>query len=184
MKGMTGKEKFVLATKLLVDKDGKKVGKTTGNALFVSSGPNEFYAGIMSFPDETIYTAFELLTEVELEDLPEKIKNDPLQEKKHLAYEIIKLIWNAEKAKTAQELFEKTFQEKEPDYIPQVFDKDILTVVEAVTVVIGSKSEAKRLIDQGAVDQNGNQVKDSLQKIAEGDKLKIGKRKFIEVKLS
>ena len=41
MKGVTGKEKYVLTTKLLVDKEGKKVGKTTGNALFLDSKPND-----------------------------------------------------------------------------------------------------------------------------------------------
>ena len=39
MRAMKGKEKFVLTTKLLVDKDGQKVGKTTGNALFLDSKP-------------------------------------------------------------------------------------------------------------------------------------------------
>ena len=51
MKALKSKEKYVLTTKLLVDKEGKKVGKTTGNALFLDVPPEEFYAGIMSFPD-------------------------------------------------------------------------------------------------------------------------------------
>ena len=54
MKAIKGKQKYVLATKLLVDKEGEKVGKTTGNALFLDTTPDNFYGGIMSFPDEVI----------------------------------------------------------------------------------------------------------------------------------
>ncbi len=78
MKAMKNKEKYVLSTKLLVDKDGNKVGKTTGNALFLDSSPEKFYGGIMSFPDEVINLSFELLTEIPLEGLAEKIKVNPI----------------------------------------------------------------------------------------------------------
>ena len=47
MKAVKGKKKYVLATKLLVDKEGKNVGKTTGNALFLDSTSEDFFAGIM-----------------------------------------------------------------------------------------------------------------------------------------
>ena len=78
MKALKSKEKYVLATKLLVDKEGNKVGKTAGNALFLDATSENFYAGIMSFPDEAIFTGFELLTEVDLTGLDEKIKKDPM----------------------------------------------------------------------------------------------------------
>src|SRR4030066_1487933 len=66
MKAIKNKEKYVLSTKLLVDKEGNKAGKTTGNALFLDSTPEDFYSGIMSFPDEVISLGFELLTEMDL----------------------------------------------------------------------------------------------------------------------
>ncbi|KKQ75572.1 MAG: Tyrosine-tRNA ligase [Candidatus Woesebacteria bacterium GW2011_GWB1_38_5] len=110
IKSIKNKEKYVLATKLLVDKDGKKVGKTAGNALFLDSSPNEFYGGIMSFPDETIFPGFELLTEVELSGLEEKITHDPMGEKKRLAYEIVKLVWSEDEANKAKSHFENTIR--------------------------------------------------------------------------
>ena len=116
MKALKNKEKFVLSTKLLIDKEGKKVGKTTGNALFLDNTPENFYGGVMSFPDEVITLAFELLTEVELEGLEEKIKQNPMSEKKRLAFEIVKLLWGEFEAKRSENYFEKTFQEKKPDY--------------------------------------------------------------------
>ncbi len=73
-KAIKNKEKYVLTTKLLVDKEGKKVGKTTGNALFLDSKPQEFYAGIMSFPDEVILLSYELLTELPIDGLDKKSK--------------------------------------------------------------------------------------------------------------
>ena len=78
MKAIKGKEKFVLSTKLLVDKEGNKVGKTTGNALFLDSTPESFYAGVLSFPDETIELGFELLTEVPLDGIAEKVNKEPI----------------------------------------------------------------------------------------------------------
>src|SRR4030066_1306032 len=77
MKSVWNKEKFILTTKLLVDKEGNKVGKTTGNALFLDSSPEDFFAGIMSFPDEIIKDGFELLTEVALTGIKEKMASDP-----------------------------------------------------------------------------------------------------------
>ena len=60
---LAGKRIGLITNHSSVDKDGNKAGKTTGNALFLDSTPEEFYAGVMSFPDETIFLSFELLTE-------------------------------------------------------------------------------------------------------------------------
>ena len=116
MKAVKNKEKYVLATKLLLDKEGKKAGKTSGNALFLDSKAKDFFGGIMSFPDEAILLGFELLTEINLFGLDDKVKANPMAEKKHLAYEVVKLIWGEEEAKSAEKDFEKTFQEKTPSY--------------------------------------------------------------------
>jgi tyrosyl-tRNA synthetase len=51
-----------------------------------------------------------------------------------------------------------------------------------VAKIVDSKSEAKRLIDQGAVDLNGSTIKDPRHKIVGGEKLKIGKKTFVKVK--
>jgi tyrosyl-tRNA synthetase len=182
MKNIKNKEKYCLMTKLLVDKDGNKVGKTTGNALFLSSGPNSFYGGIMSFPDETIYSAFELLTEVELSGLDKKILKDPLNEKKHLAYEIVKLVWGEKEAIEAQKSFEQTFQKGDLNLPAKevTVDKNE-NIVEVLAKIVGSKSQAKRLIVQRAVDINGKIIKDIQIKLSNGDILKIGKKDFVKV---
>ncbi|KKR12019.1 MAG: hypothetical protein UT39_C0001G0074 [Candidatus Woesebacteria bacterium GW2011_GWA1_39_21] len=180
MKAMKNKEKYCLTTKLLVDKEGRKVGKTTGNALFLDSTPADFYGGVMSFPDETINQGFELLTEVDLEGLAEKIKDNPMQEKKRLAYEIVKLVWGEDAANNAQDIFERTFQEKEPEYSPIAPASNLAETIAPFTN-LRSTSDAKRYINQGSVDINGTTVTDPSYKLKSGDKIKVGEKVFIKI---
>jgi tyrosyl-tRNA synthetase len=181
MKAIKGKEKFVLTTKLLVDKEGKKVGKTTGNALFLDGNPTDFYAGVMSFPDEVILLSFELLTELPLDGLAEKVNKDPMGEKKHLAYEIVKFLWGEKSADDAQKAFEVTFQEKAP-----TFDNEVKAESSLVKTIIpfsprNSMGSAKELIRQGAVDVNGERVTDGNMSLKVGDEIKVGERTFLKV---
>ncbi len=105
MKAIKNKEKYVLTTKLLVDKDGKKVGKTTGNALFLDSTPEKFFEGIMEIPDDVIPLAFELLTEVELDGVGDRSKKDPYATKLELSFEIVKFLWGETAANIAKQIF-------------------------------------------------------------------------------
>ena len=182
MKALKGKEKYVLGTKLLVDKEGNKVGKTTGNALFLDSTPENFFAGIMSFPDEVLALGFELLTEVSLAGIEKKIKNNPLAEKKHLAFEVVKILWGKKVASGAQKAFENTFQERKPEF--NILVTGNLSLCETITPFVTgqSKSSAKRLIKQGGVDVNGKTVTDPLLIIRPGNKIKVGSRTFLQVK--
>jgi len=184
MKALKDKEKFVLTTKLLVDKKGQKVGKTTGNALFLDSSPEEFFSGVMSFPDETILLGFELLTEADLREAKEQIKTNPMMAKKRLAFEVVKLLWGENKAKKAQEYFEKKFQKRKvtDDLASIVKIGEDITIADLVTLKIGSKSEAKRLIDQKAVDINGETRTNPKHPIKGGELVKIGKRIIVKVK--
>lgn len=181
MQAMKKKEKYVLTMKLLVDKEGKKVGKTTGNALFLDTSAEEFFGGIMSFPDEVIPLAFELLTEVDLTNIDKLAKENPLREKKRLAFEIVKLLWSESDAKTAQEKFEKSFQEKTPSFEEKIEVKDSLIETIAQIDSIDSLSQAKRLIKQGAVDIDGKMIKDINYKIRGNEKIKVGKKVFVKV---
>ena len=179
VKALTGREKYVLTIKLLEDKEGKKVGKTEGNAIFLDEPPEKIFGGVMAFPDQMLMTAFELFTELELAKLEREIKNDPLNQKKRLAFEVVKIIYGEEKARQAQEKFEKDFQLKNPTYDLKIKLNENL--LETIFPLLGSKSEAKRLISSGSVDVNGKTVKNYLAKIKKGDKIKIGKKIFATV---
>ncbi|MCX6704524.1 MAG: tyrosine--tRNA ligase [Candidatus Woesebacteria bacterium] len=181
MKAMKNKEKYVLTTKLLIDKEGNKVGKTTGNALFLDSTPENFYAGIMSFPDEILPLSFELLTEIPLDGLAERIKKDPMGEKKHLAFEIIKFLWGESAANSAQNAFEKTFQEKAPTFDIKVKAEETLAKTIIPFTPRQSMSSAKELIKQNAIDVNGKAISDPAFKVKVGDEIKVGGRTFLKV---
>jgi len=118
MKILKGKEKFVLTTKLLVDKEGRKAGKTTGGALFLNTPAVEMFGGIMAFPDEVIVSAFELLTTIPLKQVfaykkeLKRKKVNPMDLKKRLAFEIVKLNYGEKMAREAKEEFERVFKEK------------------------------------------------------------------------
>lgn len=185
MRKLKGKEKFVLTTKLLVDSKGEKVGKTAGNALFLNASPTDMYGGIMSFPDEVIPLAFELLT---LVDMPTKTK--PMEQKKRLAFEIVKLYYGEEKAKAAQAEFERVFQKRElPSKIaaaPQVVKAAKYPIFKLcfLSGATAGTAEAKRLITQGGVRFEGKKIQDPQQKVKVrgGEILEIGKRKKLKIK--
>ncbi len=194
MKALKGKEKFVLTTKLLVDSQGEKVGKTAGNALFLSASPTDMYGGVMSFPDEAIIPGFELLTEVSMEEIENDKKalkegKNPMTLKKKLAREIVKMLYSEKEAKEAEKEFERVFQKGEepiaPTHKKMLNGKYTLAELVYYSASATSKAEAKRLIEQGGVDVDGEKILDSEAEIriekGETKALKVGKRRFLKI---
>lgn len=193
MSAMKNKEKYVLTMKLLVDKEGDKVGKTAGNALFLNATPEELFGGIMSFPDEVLIGSLESLTLIpmeEIEKLSESLKNgaNPMDIKKRLAFEVVALHHSKEQAQKAQEEFERVFQNHEAS-IHHISIYDIRTPEQNIIDLLveaklaSSRSEAKRLIEQKAVDIDGKTIVDSNFKgFKSGMIIKAGKRKFLKIK--
>jgi tyrosyl-tRNA synthetase len=155
-----GKEKFVLASKLLETTDGTKMGKTTGNMVRLDEDPKDIYGKIMASPDELIMTSFEILTVADFDELDEYKKRldsgeNPIELKKELAFRVTSELKGEEDAKLAQQYFENIFQnntedenieEKEIEY-EEITLLDLLVQVEFAP----SKSKARQLIEQGAV---------------------------------
>lgn len=196
MRKLKNKEKFVLTTKLLIDEARNKVGKTTGNALFLNSSPEEMFGGIMSFPDDVIGLAFELLTTVPYQEVLSIQKNiklrrvNPMDLKKRLAFEIVSLNFGEKSAERAQGHFESLFQKSSsegatlPVYTLRDKQADIIDLMVAAHLA-PSRSEAKRLIRQRAVDLNGKTLdsRQTIINIASGDVIRAGKHKFVKIKL-
>lgn len=105
-----------------------------------------------------------------------------MNEKKRLAFEVVKLLWGEEKADKAQKNFEQTFQEKKPEYITHIEKGSTLEKTIARISTIGSLSAAKRLITQKAVDVDGQVIIDPNFEIKGGEKIKVGKKIFVKVK--
>ena len=193
MKAMKNKEKFVLTLKLLVDVNGKKMGKSEGNIVDLDETPENMYGQIMSWPDGVLGTGFELCTNLPMAEINEilgKLKNgaNPRNAKMRLAFEVTKINYGEKKAAEAQEYFIKTVQKKEA---PEEIGSwklaagswklaDLLVEVK----LAASKGEAKRLVEQGGVKIDGEAVKD-INKIIEitknGALIQRGKRGFVRV---
>ncbi len=190
LKATKNKEKFVLTTKLLADAQGRKVGKTTGNALFLNSSPTDMFGGVMSFPDEVLSLSFELLTQAPLTILDD-YKNQPMEAKKRLAFEIVKIYYSEQDARRAQEEFEKVVQKKEtPTEVPIInLAKTFLSGATIADVLVESKlapskSEAKRLIIQGGIEVNNQVVVDPNAPFPKENEVivRVGKRNFAKIK--
>jgi len=163
------KEKIVLAGKLLSTADGTKMGKSEGNMITLDDSSNDIYGKVMAFTDNQISIGFEILTSYDLEKL-EEINNrlssgeNPILLKKELAFEITKDIKGEQEAISAQHFFENVFQKKEVETeIPEKILNISKIQITDLLVEIGaceSKSQARRLIEQGAVKINEEKVTD------------------------
>lgn len=195
VKDYHGKEKYVMTTPLLADKDGKKIGKTEGNAIAITDSPKELFAKIMSFPDDVIVKGFEYLTRIPMEEISAIEKaivagENPMKFKKDLALTLVTMLNSEEDAKKAQESFESNVQRGElPTEIEEVklADDDEEFVTEDLLVdlnLASSKAEAKRLFQQGGVEVDGKKITETSNPLTvnDGMVIRVGKRKIVRLR--
>lgn len=180
------RESAVICTGYLPGTDGRKMSKSWGNAIWLSDDPNEMYGKIMSITDDLIIPYFELATKVsdqEFEGIKKELSGgvNPMSMKIHLAKTIVEEIHGKDGAVSASKWFEDTFQKKEPTYSRKQVTKAYDNISMFVSLIEGSMASAKRMIKAGAVEVNGVRVDNQNLVLEEGDKVKIGKRKFYKV---
>jgi len=190
-KSMNNREKFVMTTPLLSDSEGRKIGKSEGNVISLTNGPENLYGKIMSLSDDVIVNAMEYLTDIpmdEIKNIEEKMKHEnPIVFKKRLAYEIVKQLNTEEDARMAEESFKSVVQDKNlPTDIPILSFRSGATVSATATAhnLVASSTEWKRLINQGAVSVNGKKIENPFMKndeLPEGGILKIGSRNYAKI---
>jgi tyrosyl-tRNA synthetase len=202
VKGQTPQQCFL--TPLLIGTDGsQKMSKSLGNYIGVTEPPNEIYGKVMSIPDSLILHYFELVTDVpdeELEEFRQALSREtinPMTLKKRLAREIVTQLYTKKAATEAEENFVRVVQEKElPDKIEDLplnlYFKDLspeqmeftsvdISKLLVVTGKVKSRSEANRLIEQGAVSIDGKKLTGPAAHIKIGSIIKIGKRRYFKV---
>lgn len=185
----------IMTTPLLEGTDGvRKMSKSYGNSINFSDSADEMFGKTMSIPDTMILPYFTLATQVkDLTAIKQTLadgKENPRNLKVRLAQEIIKLFYDQAAADGALARFEQMFVKKEvPDDIPEMSigssPKSIVDLI-AEQQLAASKGEARRLIAGGGVSLNGEKVADEkafLTPTEEGVVLKVGKRKFLKVKI-
>lgn len=181
----------VVTVKLLVGLDGKnKMSKSLGNYIAITDDPNDMYGKVMSIPDSLIKQYYELCTDVTVEALDiieNEIKTNPRDTKAKLAKLIVEMYHSEEEAEKAEEEFKKVFSNKEkPTDIPTKkidTDNEKLDNLLVLSGLVASKSEARRLIEQGAVEVDGVKIDDSQKniEIVDGLIIQVGKRRYIKI---
>jgi tyrosyl-tRNA synthetase len=191
MKSLKNKEKFVIATKLLVDPTGKKMGKSEDNMVALNQSPEEMFGKVMSWNDDLIVPAFEIITEIslgEVEEIKEGITSgkNPRDFKIRLAREIVSICYGIGDAERAEENFEKTFSKGGvPDDMVEVSagENTLLVDVLLKEKLVESKTEFRRLVSEGAITEMEKEEKVTDASIVAGPgTYKVGKRRFIKIK--
>lgn len=178
----------------------QKMSKSLGNYVAVMDPPNDMFGKLMSIPDEIMPSYFELCTNVPLDEI-ETMKTDlasgkahPMNVKKRLAKEIVSIYHSPEAGAEAQAEFERVFSSREvPQEMPEVtltaadLEDGGIRLVKLLTLaeMAPSGSEARRLIQSGAVSLDGEKQTDMTGniKITDGQILRVGKLKFAKLRL-
>lgn len=186
----------VITLPLLEGTDGvQKMSKSLGNYIGIDEPPGEIYGKVMSISDNLMLRYYELLSDLPLQEI-EQIKQgmaeghlNPRDAKARLAFELVERFHGSAEAERAGGEFEKVFRHKElPDDLPEfglIWERERMWLPYITTRVGATQgtSEARRLIQQGAVSVNGEKILDPNLELA-GDReylIKIGKRRFFRV---
>jgi tyrosyl-tRNA synthetase len=191
---------IVLTTPLLVGLDGvDKMSKSLGNYVGVEEAPREMYGKLMSISDELMWRYYELCTDLSAEGLEQlrglvaSGKLHPKRAKEGLAARIVTDFHGEAAAEGAREEFERIFHERGlPDEVPEhrFPAKDGRVYLPKLLSAVGlaaSRTEAERLLRQGAVSVDGRKLEPGAQEleVRAGEELlvKVGKRRFARVRV-
>jgi len=186
-------EQDVITLKYLIGTDGKeKMSKSLGNYIAINDASEDMYGKVMSIPDSLIMDYFELCTDVEenaLKTIAEEVKENPRDTKAKLAKLIVEMYHSKADAEKALGEFDRVFKNKEkPEDMPiiklnnsEFRIDDLLVKCELST----SKAEAKRLVEQGGVEIEGEKITDPFKtiQIKDGMIVQVGKRRFVKIKV-
>ena len=198
-----GKDAHALTITLLTDSQGKKMGKTAGNAVWLDpnkTSPYDFYQYWRNVADSDVLKCIRMLTFLPLEQIDEmdNWEGSKLNEAKEiLAYELTKTVHGEEEAAKAQSAARSIFSagqgsENMPSFALDKADLtdgavDILTVL-TKSGLVSSRSEARRAVEQGGVTVDGEKISDiryavSEDKLAQGVVVRRGKKAFKKITL-
>lgn len=189
-------QQVAITTPLLEGLDGvQKMSKSLGNYIGIDEEPNQIYGKAMSIPDELMVKYFELATQIPLEELKELEEGiaegqiHPRDAKMKLARTLVGMYHGIEEGLRAEEHFKTVFQQRAlPADIPehtwcgeaQIGILDFITKLN----MVASKSEARRMVQQGAVKLDEEKVNDiNLElEVKSGMIIQVGKRKFVKIR--
>jgi tyrosyl-tRNA synthetase len=188
----------VITHPLLVGLDGaEKMSKSLGNSVGITDSPEQMYGKLMSIPDGSMLEWWRLLSQGDWGELGEALRaldegaGDPMARKHDLAHAIVSRVHGDAAAGAGQEHFRRVVQRKElPDEIPEVSvalgEESGVKIIDVLVQakLAPSKSEARRLVQQGAVSVNQERCEDPMRVLSGGECLiQVGKRRFARIRL-
>lgn len=195
-------EQIVITTPLLIGTDGvQKMSKSYGNYIGINEPPKEMFGKIMSISDKLMWEYYKLLTDIPLQEISDMENNKhPMDGKVRLAKEIVATYHSKQEAERAEKEFDNVFRKgNKPKNIPETSKLWLEKKVSIVRILTGidfigktekyalvpSKSEARRLIKQGAIKIDGVKVTDENAQIElkDGMIVQVGKRRFLKIRL-
>ena len=185
----------ILTMPIIPGIDGvEKMSKSLDNSIGINESPKEMYGKTMRIPDSLIYPYFELATDAPnatLKEIKAQLSDgttNPRDIKRSLARAIVSLYHSADAAQKAEKEFDRIFVDKS---LPDEIEEYALPMSRSVTILdlltqsklADSKSDARRLIDQGGVSIDGHRVLDAsaLVPVNGSFVVKVGKRNFLRV---
>lgn len=190
-----GKEVYVLSTAILTDANGNKIGKSAGNAVWVNenkTSPYEYYQYFRNIPDDLVEKFLKIFTEIPLDEIAELVKKQgaELNEvKKRIAYEATRIAHGEDAAKSAQDAADALFgggnSENAPSFdLKMTEPMGILDFLVAVKL-FDSKSEARRMVEQGGIQIDGEKITDKEYVVEPCESVMIqrGKKVFLKVNM-
>jgi len=176
------KEKFVIPMKLLVDNNGEKMGKTTGNMLSFLDSAEQKFKKIMTWSDDMLLLAFELLTDANLEEVSARMNSEenPRDIKFDLAHAICIRFHSEEEALAAKGAWiNDVSKDNKPSDMPEV--SIVGDIVETLVAATGeSKTQVRRLFEEGAIKISGEKIGLETQ-LTSGDEVQIGKKRWYRI---
>ena len=177
---------------ILPGTDGEvRMSKSLGNHIPLNTNAADMYGKVMSIPDKAMPIYAELATEW----TPEQLSHfkaglatnslHPRDAKMQLAYGITSVFYGAEAAEDAQNQFIQTFQKGDiPENMPEYHAAEGETLLDIMVgqKMAGTRSEARRLIDQMGVKVNGITVSDPSYRPDPDSVLQVGRRKFLRIR--
>ena len=194
-----GKDAYAMTINLLLNSEGKKMGKTQSGAVWLSAektSPYEFYQYWRNIDDADVVKCLKMLTFLSLEEIDElaKLEGSEINKAKEiLAFELTQMIHGREEAEKAQEAARAIFGSKtDTANMPstELTDDDFtdgeISILELLSKcgLIPSNKEGRRLIQQGGISVDDQKVDDVLKKFTKADfekgyvVIKKGKKKF------
>lgn len=182
------KPQDILTRTLMEGTDGRKMSSSWGNVVNITDAPDDMFGKTMSIPDALIEKYFMLATPVPEKEICEIVasNSNPRDQKLKLAEKITSLYHGKQLAKKAADDFRKVFSDKKlPENIPAIklSGKSIELLELLLKAGVSSKGEARRLIEQGAIEIDGQKQNNFHGVIKKGMPfvLKIGKTRFFKV---